>query len=100
METEEAINFLKEKGYEIKEPESRFLKVKFSDRKDVFLQDEEGEDLVETWVNVEEDLNDFNYFKAKDYGQFWIRGHTNKFEFLYKDEWLVCDEDIPVRFLR
>ena len=36
---EEAIKFLKEKGYKIREPESRFLKVKFSDRKDVFLME-------------------------------------------------------------
>ena len=100
---EEAIKFLKEKGYEIeeqiKEPE-RFLKVKFSDRKDVFIEGEFENGLVETWVNVEEDLNDFNYFKAKDYGQFWINGNIQKFEFYYKGKWLECNETMDVRFLR
>ena len=35
MKTEEMIKVLKEKGYKIEEPESRFLKVKFSDRKQI-----------------------------------------------------------------
>ena len=101
MKTEEAINFLKEKGYEIKKTESRFLKVKFSDRKNVLLEDIWGNYLVGAWDN-DNDLNNFEYFMKNndDVGHFWIGGDVRKFEFLYKGEWLVCDEDMHVRFLR
>ena len=95
-----SINFLKEKGYKIEEPE-RFLKVKFSDRKFVLLEDEEESSLVETWDN-DNDLNNFEYFMKNndDVGHFWIGGNVCKFEFKYKGEWLKCDKLMEVRFLR
>ena len=86
MKTEEMIKALKEKGYEIKKLE-RFLKVKFSDKDDVLLRDENGNVLIRTWDN-KRDLNDFENFKKADIGQFWIRGNMRKFEFLYNGEWL------------
>ena len=98
MEIKEAIKFLKEKGYKIEEPESRFLNVKFSDKNNILLEDEDYNVLVRTWL--EENLYDFNYFKAKDYGQFWINGKINKFEFKYNGKWLECNDIMDVRFLR
>ena len=99
MKTEEAINFLKEKGYEIKKTESRFLEVQFSDMKAIFLQDGDGGDLIETYFD-EKDFNDFEWFEEKNVGHFWIRGNIHNFEFLYKGQWIECDESMPVRFLK
>ena len=100
MKTEEMIKALKEKGYEIKEPESRFLKVKVSDRGEIFLIDENKNILVGTWDDIERDLNDFDYFVKHDYGHFWINGDINKFEFFYEGKWLKCNKEMNVRFLR
>ena len=98
MKTEEMIKELKEKGYEIKKPKNRFLEVKFSDRDNV-LMDDDGEILVQTWDD-EKDLNDFGYLEKEDVGQFKINGNIHKFEFLYNDKWLICDNRMDVRFLR
>ena len=98
MKTEEAIKFLKEKGYKIEEPESRFLNVKFSDKNNVLLEDKWENILVSTWLK--EYLNDFEYFEKYNYGHFWINGKFNKFEFKYKGKWLECNNIMDVRFLR
>ena len=98
MKTEEAIKLLKEKGYKIEEPE-RFLKVRLSDRDNVFLTDNDGNIILASWRS-EKDLNDFGYIKENNYGHFFIRGNVCKFEFYYKGEWLECDERMDVRFLR
>ena len=95
---EEAIKFLKEKGYKIREPESRFLKVKFSDRKDVFLMDNDGNYLVGTLRD--NNLNDFEWFEENNVGHFQITGKFKNFEFYYKGKWLECNEEMDVRFLR
>ena len=99
MNTDEMVTTLKEKGYEIEEPE-RILKVKFSDRDNVLLEDENCNILIESWRKDKKDLNDFNYLEENDYGQFWINGKFNKFEFYYKGKWLVCDDIMEVRFLK
>ena len=99
MNTDEMVKTLKEKGYEIEEPE-RFLKVKFSDRDNVLLEDENCNILVESWRKDKKDLNDFEYIQKHNDGQFWINGKFNKFEFLYNTKWLVCDKEMKVRFLR
>ena len=99
MKTDEMVKTLKEKGYEIKEPENRLLAVKFSDRKNVLLEDEDESSLVETWEN-KKDLNDFEYFKEDDCGHFWIGGMKRKFEFRYNGKWLICDDIMDVRFLK
>lgn len=99
MEIEEAITFLKEKGYKIEEPENRFVEVKYGGNRSILLKDLDGDVLVRTWYG-EEYLNDFRYFKENDRGQFWINGDLNKFEFLYKGEWLICDKEMDVRFLK
>ena len=98
MKTEEAINLLKEKGYKIEEPE-RFLKVLFSDRKNVLLEDEDGNCLVGTW-DSKEFLNDSKYFEKINMGHFSIKGNVCNFEFRHEGEWLKCDKLMPVRFLR
>ena len=82
-----------------KEPKSEFLEVKLSDAQNVLLEDKSGNILVETWSD-EKNLNDFDYFKKNNRGPFWINGDFNKFEFLYKNKWLKCDERMEVRFLR
>ena len=99
MKTEEAINFLKEKGYEIKEPETKFLKVEHSNIKNVLLENHKGHRLVETWIK-KNTLNDFGWFEKNNRGHFHINGHINKFEFLYKNKWLKCNDYMPVRFLK
>lgn len=99
MKTQEMIKALKEKGYKIEEPENKFLKVKYSEKKFILLENMNGLDLVKTW-DIEEDLNDFEYFEKRNKGHFWINGDYNKFEFLYKGKWLICDEEMRVRFLK
>ena len=99
MKTEEMIKILEEKGYKIEEQEHKFLEVQLSEDKYVLLKNKDGDILVGTWDNMEF-LNDFNYLKEYDNGHFWINGEYNKFEFFYKGEWLVCNNRMPVRFLR
>lgn len=95
------IKALKEKGYEIKEPENKFLKIRYSEDKFTLLENMDGWELVKTWDN-EKDLNDFEWFENKEInvGHFWINGNENKFEFFYKGKWLPCNEQMKVRFLR
>ena len=93
------IKVLKEKGYKIEEPESRFLKVIFSDKKNVLLENFWKNSLVESWTD-ENNLNNLGKFEENDSGHFWINGGIRKFEFRYKEKWLECNEDMPVRFLR
>ena len=99
MEIKEAINFLKENGYKIEEPESRFLKVKFSDMDDIFLMSKKPKYLVGAWRD-EEFLNNFECFTDRNIWHFVISGEANKFEFLYKGKWLVCDNSMPILFLK
>ena len=100
MKTKEMIKALEKKGYKIKEPESRFLKVKVSDRGEIFLIDENKNNLVRIWATMENRLNDFEYFEKEDAGHFWINGDACKFEFKYKGKWLECNNIMDVRFLR
>ena len=99
MEIKEAVEFLKKNGYKIEEPESRFLEVKFSDRKDVFLMNDDGNIILSSWRS-EKYLNDFGYIKENNYGHFFIRGNVCKFEFYYKGRWMECNGEMPVRFLK
>ena len=99
MKTEEMIKVLKEKGYKIEEPESRFLKVKFSDRKDVFLMNDDGNIILSSWRS-EKYLNDFKRYEDKNIRHFIISGEVSKFEFKYNGRWMECNGEMPVRFLR
>ena len=96
---EEMINFLKEKGYEIKKTESRFIEVQFSNRNNVLLEDGDGNGLIGAWRD-EEFLNNFECFTDRNIWHFVISGEANKFEFLYKGEWLICDNSMPILFLK
>ena len=91
------IKILKEKGYEIREPD-RLLKVQLCDKKYILLKDKYDNQLVETW-DSRNFLNYFKYFKENNLGHFCIKGQYNKFEFFYKGKWVKYDEEMGVRFL-
>jgi len=99
MKTKEMIEALEKKGYEIKEPESRFLRLRHSDRKFILLEDEEGGWLVRCWFE-KENLNDFECFEKENLGHFWIKGGTRPFEMLINGVWRRVEEKVYVRFLR
>ena len=80
--------------------DDKFLEVRLSNYKDILLENKNGKVLVVTWYDDFKDLNDFKYFKEKNIGHFFINGDINKFEFLYKNKWLKCDDEMPVRFLK
>ncbi len=99
MKTEEAINFLKDKGYKIEEPKYKFAQVILSEEKNVLLTNKKNATLIWCWSD-EKKLNDFEWLKNDDASQFWINSNIQPVELKLNGKWVKFDEVIEGRFLK
>ena len=91
------IEELKEFVKDLDAKESRFIDVEISSSNSTLLEDEDGKNLVECRVDVE----DVNSLSGNN-GHFWINGDYNPFEIvdLIGNVLLKSDDEVRVRFLK